>query len=240
MHFTPGQQWSLRNLGRGISRSAYAVSCGFFPYSWQKAVLDSRAKFKIIDGARQSGKSTIVSVIPAHKAKFKSKSLSLVIAPTRAQANEDMLKIKELAHNDPDYPTVKQQIQELVIHCREYSSKNRLRMAPNYFKLFFQYQTDHEMTEVCDRLEELVTILSNSRDAAILEYLNKLPVLTPHAHTRPFERKRLNQLLGIIIPAGLFFYFRIWFYRVRLYKDLNSIQTYGERINLRIENIITT
>lgn len=113
-------------------------------------------------------------------------------------------------------------------------------MAPNYFKLFFQYQTDHEMTEVCDRLEELVTILSNSRDAAILEYLNKLPVFTPHAHTRPFERKRLNQLLGIIIPAGLFFYFRIWFYRVRLYKDLNSIQTYGERINQRIENIITT
>lgn len=147
---------------------------------------------------------------------------------------------KEVIINDPDYPAVKQQIQELVIHCREYSSKNRLRMAPNYFKLFFQYQTDHEMTEVCDRLEELVTILSNSRDAAILEYLNKLPVLTPHAHTRPFERKRLNQLLGIIIPAGLFFYFRIWFYRVRLYKDLNSIQTYGERINQRIENIITT
>ena len=104
MHFTPGQQWSLRNLGRGISRSAYAVSCGFFPYSWQKAVLDSRAKFKIIDGARQSGKSTIVSVIPAHKAKFKSKSLSLVIAPTRAQANEDMLKIKQFIARDRRYP----------------------------------------------------------------------------------------------------------------------------------------
>ena len=106
MHFTPGQQWSLRNLGRGISRSAYAVSCGFFPYHWQKAVLDSHAKFKIIDGARQSGKSTIVSVVPAHKAKFKSRSLSLVIAPTRAQANEDMLKIKNLISKDPTYPSL--------------------------------------------------------------------------------------------------------------------------------------
>ncbi len=96
------------------------------------------------------------------------------------------------------------------------------------------------MTEVCNRLEDLVVVLSNSRDAAILEYLNKLPVLSPHAHTRPFERKKLNQLLGVLVPLGLFFYFRIWFYRLRLYKDLNNIQTYGERIINRIENIITT
>lgn len=147
---------------------------------------------------------------------------------------------KEVIINDPDYPVVKEQIRELLEHCREYAAKNRLRLAPNYFKLFFTYQTDHEMTEVCNRLEDLVVVLSNSRDAAILEYLNKLPVLSPHAHTRPFERKKLNQLLGVLVPLGLFFYFRIWFYRLRLYKDLNSIQTYGERIINRIENIITT
>lgn len=147
---------------------------------------------------------------------------------------------KEVIINDPDYPVVKEQIREFLEHCREYAAKNRLRLAPNYFKLFFTYQTDHEMTEVCNRLEDLVVVLSNSRDAAILEYLNKLPVLSPHAHTRPFERKKLNQLLGVLVPLGLFFYFRIWFYRLRLYKDLNNIQTYGERIINRIENIITT
>lgn len=147
---------------------------------------------------------------------------------------------KEVIINDPDYPVVKEQIRVLLEQCREYATKNRLRLAPNYFKLFFTYQTDHEMIEVCHRLEELVVILSNSRDAAILEYLNKLPVLSPHAHTRPFERKKLNQLVGVFVPLGLFFYFRIWFYRLRLYKDLNNIQTYGERIINRIENIITT
>lgn len=147
---------------------------------------------------------------------------------------------KEVIINDPDYPQVARQIKELMEHCREYAQHNRLKRAPNYFRLFFSYQTDHEMIEVCNRLEELVTILSNSRDAAILEYLNRLPVLSPHAHTRPFERKKLNQLLGILIPIGLFFYFRIWFYRLRLYKDLTNIQTYGTRINQRIENIITT
>ena len=96
------------------------------------------------------------------------------------------------------------------------------------------------MVEVCNRLEELVVILSNSRDAAILEYINKLPIMAPHAHTRPFEHKKLNQLLGIIFPAGLFFFFRIWFYRLRLYKDLNNIQNNGEKIIQRIDNIITT
>ena len=99
-----GRIFSFHELGQALSRSAYAAHCGLYPYPWQQKVLESRAKFKIIDGARQSGKSTIVSVVPAHKAKYKSKSLSLVIAPTRAQANEDMLKIKELAHNDSDYP----------------------------------------------------------------------------------------------------------------------------------------
>ena len=101
-----GLVFSFRDLRYGLSRSSYAISCGFHPYAWQTAVLESRAKFKIIDGARQSGKSTIVSVIPAHKAKYKAKSLSLVIAPTRAQANEDMLKIKELMSKDPDYPAL--------------------------------------------------------------------------------------------------------------------------------------
>lgn len=101
-----GLLFRLSDLSAGLSRSAYVISCGFIPYYWQRKVLDSHAKFKIIDGARQSGKSTIVSVIPAHKAKFRAKSLSLVIAPTRAQANEDMLKIKDLISRDPTYPAL--------------------------------------------------------------------------------------------------------------------------------------
>ena len=106
MSVTSGLLFSLSDLREGLSRSAYVSNCGFCPYYWQRLVLESKAKFKIIDGARQSGKSTIVSVIPAHKARFKSKSLSLVIAPTRAQANEDMLKIKDLISRDPDYPAL--------------------------------------------------------------------------------------------------------------------------------------
>lgn len=98
---------SLSRLASGMSRSYYSARCGLKPYPWQKLVLDSKAKFKIILGARQSGKSTIVSVPPAYKSKRKRKALSLVIAPTRAQATEDMLKIKDLIAADPDHPSLK-------------------------------------------------------------------------------------------------------------------------------------
>lgn len=98
---------SLSRLASGMSRSYFSARCGLKPHPWQKTVLDSKAKFKIILGARQSGKSTIVSVPPAYKSKRKRKALSLVIAPTRAQANEDMIKIKDLISADPDHPSLK-------------------------------------------------------------------------------------------------------------------------------------
>ena len=95
---------SLKKLSCALSRSAYTESCGFHPHPWQKDVLEDRSSFKIINGARQSGKSTIIAVVPAHKAKFRKGSLSLVIAPTRAQASEDIAKIKSFIMDDPTYP----------------------------------------------------------------------------------------------------------------------------------------
>lgn len=73
-------------------------------------------------------------------------------------------------------------------------------------------------------MENLITILSNSRDAAILDALNKLPIVSTHAHTRPFHNYKWNMVLGIIFPVGIFFYFRIWRYRLRLYKDIQQIK----------------
>lgn len=98
---------SLKELACSLSRSVYAESCGFTPHPWQRDVLEDRSSFKIINGARQSGKSTIIAVVPAHKAKYRKGSLSLVIAPTRAQAAEDIAKIKGFILDDPTYPELK-------------------------------------------------------------------------------------------------------------------------------------
>jgi lipopolysaccharide export system permease protein len=66
--------------------------------------------------------------------------------------------------------------------------------------------------------------------------LNQYPVLATHAHTRPFRRRWLNALTGIIIPVGLFFYFRMIRFRLRLHKDLKTIEKTSNGIIAAIEN----
>ena len=43
------------------------------------------------------------------------------------------------------------------------------------------------------------------------------------AHISPFRRPWINKLCGIIFPIGLFFYIRIWRFRIRLAKDLECV-----------------
>ena len=73
-------------------------------YQWQKDVLSITSGNVCINGARQAGKSTIVSVVPCHKAKYQPGSLSIVIAPTLTQAGEDMEKIRGCIGRDELFP----------------------------------------------------------------------------------------------------------------------------------------
>jgi hypothetical protein len=73
-------------------------------YQWQVDVLESESKRKAINGARQIGKSTLVAVPPVHRARWYPRSLWIVAASTESQAKEDMLKIKDLIAQDPEYP----------------------------------------------------------------------------------------------------------------------------------------
>ena len=45
----------------------------------------------------------------------------------------------------------------------------------------------------------------------------------------------LNLACGIVLPVGLFFYFRIWAFRLRLYKDLERIIKTNNDVVLLIE-----
>ena len=64
----------------------------------------------------------------------------------------------------------------------------------------------------------------------MLHLLNQYPVLATHAHTRPFRRRWLNALVGIVLPVGLFFYFRMLRFRLRLYKDLKTVEKTSQTI----------
>ena len=108
---TPTNQAMIQVL-HGLSRAHYIESLGWKNFPWQDYVLESRHKRKLINGARQSGKSTIVSSVPCHTAKYYPKSLSIILAPTEKQANEDILKVKEFMSWDPTYPELKRDSQD--------------------------------------------------------------------------------------------------------------------------------
>jgi hypothetical protein len=97
-----------------LSPLHYARSLGFSPYKWQEDVLKSAHRRKVVNGARQAGKSTIVSAKPCHIARFFPGSVSLVIAATEYQAFLDMQKIGAFIGLDRGYPGVERSSDRLI------------------------------------------------------------------------------------------------------------------------------
>lgn len=92
----------------------YLKSIGFNAFNWQNIVASSPSHRIILLCSRQAGKSTIVSSIPCHTAKYQPGSLNIVIAPTEDQAKEDILKIKDFIAHDPDYPHLKRDGSDVI------------------------------------------------------------------------------------------------------------------------------
>ena len=141
---------------------------------------------------------------------------------------------KEVVIHDPQYRRVATDLEALSRDCQAYNREARLTSAPSYLRIFFHYRDDHEVERLSDRLEALIDELHNSHDSVILLRLNQYPILETSAHTRPFRSPRLNVATGLFLPLGLFFWLRIWRYRLRLWNDMNTI---GKINTLIIERI---
>ena len=143
---------------------------------------------------------------------------------------------KEVIIEDPDYPRIQTELEKLCNICNEYAIKHRLADAPNYIRIFANKGHDDVIADISAKMELLIEELSNSKDGVLLEYLNKYPILSTKAHKSPFDNQWLNLLAGIIVPIGLFFYFRIWRFSIRLDKDLKNIIKTNREIQERINN----
>jgi Predicted permeases len=137
------------------------------------------------------------------------------------------LSKKEVIIQDPDYQKQAEEIDFLYNRCEEFISKNKLKRAPNYFTLWKKNEKDEKVIEINDHLEQIIEDLANSTDIKIIGTLNNFPILSVHAHRCPFNIKSLNITLGVLLPVGLIYYFRIWAFRIRLYKDLKQINKVG-------------
>ena len=131
---------------------------------------------------------------------------------------------KEVIINEPDYATDSMLLADINREIDDYSREHHLLRWPNPFKVFFRPGDDRQIIDISERLENVIDDLSNSRDKQTLHLLNQYPVLATHAHTRPFRRRWLNAIMGIVLPVGIFFYFRMLRFRLRLYKDLKTIE----------------
>lgn len=134
------------------------------------------------------------------------------------------IQSKEVIISDPDYQADAAQLQLISADIDAYSREHHLLRWPSPVKVFFRPGDDQRIEAISERLESVIDDLGNTRDAVVLHHLNEYPVLATHAHTRPFRRRWLNALTGLLLPLGIFFYFRMLRFRLRLYKDLKHIE----------------
>ena len=144
---------------------------------------------------------------------------------------------KEVIINDPDYAVDAEKLNRISDDITEYSRRHSLLKAPNPIKVFFREGDDRSIRDINQELEEVIDDLSNTKDKTVLACLNRYPVIATHAHTRPFRRRWLNALTGIILPLGLFFYLRMWRFRLRLLRDLRVIKATNADICKRVEEM---
>lgn len=144
---------------------------------------------------------------------------------------------KEVIIHDPDYTRIPGDLERLSASCRAYMEQNRLRKAPNYLKLWMADEKDDDVVAINDAMEALIEEMSNTKSPSLVGVLNNYPVIPVTAHTSPFRIHWLNILAGLFIPVGLFFYVRIWIFRIRLAKDMDRIIKTNEQVQFIIQKI---
>ena len=142
---------------------------------------------------------------------------------------------KEVIINAPDYAQDATLLKQMTADIEQYMQEHSLRRWPSPVKVFFRPGDDQTISRISTTLEEVIEDLSNTRDKVILNEVNTYPILATHAHTRPFRRKWLNIITGLVVPAGIFFYLRMMRFRLRLWRDLKVILKANQTITEKIE-----
>ena len=145
---------------------------------------------------------------------------------------------KEVIIEDPDYGHDAMMLRQIGDEIAAYNEEHKLLRWPNPIEVFFRPGDDHAIEHIAEMLETTIEDLSATRNKYVLMNINQYPIIATRAHTRPFQRRWLNALTGLVLPVGVFFYFRMLRFRFRLYKDLQQIRRVNERLIPLIEGNI--
>ncbi|MBQ4147908.1 MAG: LptF/LptG family permease [Prevotella sp.] len=144
---------------------------------------------------------------------------------------------KEVIINDPDYTGDALALEKINEEVTGYAHQHKLYKLPNFIHVFFKYEPDNEIERINTDMEHTIEDLTNTKDRMILSLLNKYPIVSVKAHTRPFEKQWLNVVAGLLIPINVFIYIRMWFFRLRLLRDLKTIKETNTEIINRIHQL---
>ena len=137
---------------------------------------------------------------------------------------------KEVIIEDPKYTVDADLLINISQEIEAYSKHHKLLRWPNPIDVFFHEGDDQEIEKINNALETAIEDLGYTTDRLILTELNNYPIIATHAHTRPWRKKWLNAITGLVLPVGIFFYIRMIRFRLRLYKDLRTIRHTSDRI----------
>jgi hypothetical protein len=101
---------------------------GIMPDAWQCDLLRSDAKQLILNCSRQSGKSTITSILALHQAIYKPDSLILLLSPSLRQSQELFRKLQDF-YNALDSDYLPQAVEESSLRM-ELSNGSRIIALP--------------------------------------------------------------------------------------------------------------
>ena len=144
---------------------------------------------------------------------------------------------KEVIINDPDYANDAVTLEKINEEVTDYAHQHKLYKLPNVINVFFRYEPDNEIERINNDMEHTIEDLTNTKDRMILSLLNKYPIVSVKSHTRPFEKQWLNVVAGLLIPINVFIYIRMWFFRLRLLRDLKTIKETNTEIINRIHQM---
>ena len=131
---------------------------------------------------------------------------------------------KEISIERPDYQAECERLEKIGERCEAYIRKAHLPHLPNYFKIFFKPQQEDDIAKLSDELEGVLERLSNTQNVRLLTYMNKYPELFTKSHLSPFHKYGINVALGLLFPIGIVLFWRIFRFRIRLYRDLKLIE----------------
>lgn len=144
---------------------------------------------------------------------------------------------KHVIFYEPDYAKAVERLHRITEDIIAYNNEHHLLLAPNIVNVFFRYKPDHEIERISDELDEVIDDLSNNK-FGLNAKMEKYPIVSVRAHTRPFGRRWMNIVAFCILPLGLFFYIRMWRFRLRLHGDLRHIHTLNDKMIEEINTLL--